>query len=138
MLSPGTSYVAHLVFTLKSSAHGFESHPAEAFVGLTGQASQRRYVFLDFDGAHRERRQIVPRNLGSAYRRLPHMVREQMVEIASAETADTKHPKTRGDGWMEVELREYFVEGGEDADLEFGVMEVKHGNWKKGLRLSGD
>ncbi|GER55400.1 F-box family protein [Striga asiatica] len=125
------------VYLPESSAHGFENHPAEAFVGLTGQASQRCRVFIDPDGAHRERRQIVPRNLGSAYRRLPRLVREQMVESASAETVDTKRPKTRGDGWMEVELGEYFVEGGEGGDLEFGVMEVKHGNWKKGFVFQG-
>ncbi|GER39840.1 F-box family protein [Striga asiatica] len=108
MLSPGTCYVAYLVFTLKPEADGFYNNPAEAFVELAGHESERRSVFIHSDGAHTAN--------------------------------DSKHPTQRGDGWMEVELGEYFVEGGEDADLELGVHNVwnmRNGNWKSGFVFQG-
>ncbi|CAA0816752.1 F-box protein PP2-B1 [Striga hermonthica] len=137
MLSRGTCYTAYLVFAHKSGAYGFD-HPAEAFVELNGHASEKHRVFLDRDESHEPRRHIVLRTLGSFYNRLPRLVRQQQtVEDDSEVESNAKYPKQRSDGWIEVELGEYFVEGREDGDLEFGVMEVNDGNWKSGLIVQG-
>ncbi|CAA0815572.1 F-box protein [Striga hermonthica] len=115
MLSPSTCYVAYLVFALKAEAKGIHNNPAEVFVKLTGQETEKCWVFIDSDGPN-----------------------QQTEEIAAALNAnDIRHPTPRGDGWMEVELGEYFVEGGENADLEFGVLRLRHGNCKSGVVVQG-
>ncbi|KDP32800.1 hypothetical protein JCGZ_12092 [Jatropha curcas] len=47
------------------------------------------------------------------------------------------YPKERGDGWMEVELGSFFNNDGTDEELEISVLEVKNGNWKRGLIVEG-
>ncbi|CAA0815576.1 F-box protein [Striga hermonthica] len=115
MLSPGTCYVAYLVFALRAETKGLHNNPAEVFVELTGHERVKSWVFIDSDRSH-----------------------QRMVEIAAGVNAnDIRQPTPRGDGWMEVELGEYFVEGGENADLEFGVLRLRHGNWKHGVVVQG-
>lgn len=45
----------------------------------------------------------------------------------------------REDGWMEIELGEVFINGGNNGDelLEVSVREVKRLNWKGGLIVEG-
>lgn len=131
MLSTGTNYAAYLVFTCKSRTYGFEHQPAEAFVSISGHESEKRIVCLDPEGAERQRYQIVPRRIGLFYHRLRQRRQDMSME------QNTEYPKQRKDGWMEVELGEYFVEGGQDGDLEVSLMEVKGGNWKRGLTIQG-
>ncbi|KAI3448624.1 hypothetical protein Pfo_005289 [Paulownia fortunei] len=133
MLSSGTNYAAYFVFTCKSRAFGFEHQPAEAFVAIGGHESEKRTICLDPDGAQRQRYQIVPRRMGLFYHRLAHVQRQQDVSMER----NTEYPKQRSDGWMEAELGEFFVKGGQDVDLEVNLMEVNGGNWKSGLIIQG-
>ncbi|WCJ44645.1 F-box family protein [Euphorbia peplus] len=45
--------------------------------------------------------------------------------------------KERSDGWLEIELGEFFNEKGEDGELEMSLKEVKRLNWKRGLLVQG-
>ncbi|KAG8363803.1 hypothetical protein BUALT_Bualt19G0060300 [Buddleja alternifolia] len=137
MLSPNTNYAAYLVFTCKSRIYGFDHQPAEGYVGPVGQESQKRTICLDPDGAKRERYQIVPRRIGELYHLLLNVQRQQDESVPNEST--TEYPKQRDDGWMEVELGEYFVKDGgeEEGDLEMSLLEVKGGNWKSGLIIQG-
>nr|USI00859.1 F-box domain-containing protein [Oryza sativa Japonica Group]BAD22388.1 hypothetical protein [Oryza sativa Japonica Group] len=45
-------------------------------------------------------------------------------------------PRTRADGWMEVELGEFFNEEGEDGNVNIRIF-GKGPNWKKGLIVLG-
>lgn len=47
------------------------------------------------------------------------------------------YPKEREDGWLEVKLGEFFNKEGEDGELEMSFLEVKGGNWKRGLVVQG-
>lgn len=47
-----------------------------------------------------------------------------------------QHVRARGDGWMEVEIGEFFNECGDDGTVEFSLMEV-NGYTKRGLILEG-
>ncbi|KAL6560547.1 hypothetical protein OROGR_004106 [Orobanche gracilis] len=135
MLSPGTNYAAYLVFTFNSGAHGFQYLPAEAFVATSGHESEKRSVSLDPVGARRKRYQTVPRRREWFYDRIAHTQTQQK---DSTMESNTEYRKMRADGWMEVELGEYFVEeGGDGCDLELCLMEVKGGNWKSGLIIQG-
>ncbi|KOM30024.1 hypothetical protein LR48_Vigan845s005200 [Vigna angularis] len=50
---------------------------------------------------------------------------------------DLQYPKERGDGWMEVELGDFFNDGEDDKEVEMGACEIKSGDWKGGLVLQG-
>ncbi|CAA0816753.1 Putative F-box protein PP2-B2 [Striga hermonthica] len=125
MLSSGTCYVAYLVFARKSGVDKFDL-PAEAFVELNGHESERQRVFLGRERGHR-----------SFYRRLPRLVRQKQTVEDSVAESNAKYPKPRSDGWIEVELGEYFVEGREDDDLELGLIEYNDYYGKSRLIVQG-
>lgn len=134
LLSSNTNYAAYLVFTCKSNNYGFEHQPAEASFVISGHESEKVTICLDPEGEQRQRYQIVPRQIGAIYHRFMRTRREPEDVAMDRKTA---YPKQRGDGWMEVELGEHFVKGGQDDDLEVSLMEVKGGNWKSGLEIQG-
>lgn len=132
MLSPGTTYAAYLVFTSKAGLDGFEYPLAEGSVGVSGIGCKTYPVCLDPDGARREAREIIQNwNRRSEYVGL----REQHLRILDKGAAHC--PKQRIDGWMEVELGQIFVKGGEDIELEMSLREVKGGTVKRGLVVEG-
>ncbi|PIN01477.1 hypothetical protein CDL12_26011 [Handroanthus impetiginosus] len=136
MLSPNTNYAAYLVFTCKSrGAYGFDFQPAEGSVSVSGHENEKRSICLDPEGERRQRYQIVPRHMGLFYHRVAFVQRQHRENAAMDQ--NTQYPKKRDDGWMEVELGEYFVKEGEDGDLEMSLMEVKAGNWKSGIIIQG-
>ncbi|XP_059665667.1 F-box protein At2g02240-like [Cornus florida] len=47
MLSPDTTYAAHLVFKLTPEMYGFEHRPVEGWVGVGGRGGETRTVYLD-------------------------------------------------------------------------------------------
>ncbi|GLT87671.1 hypothetical protein SLE2022_057380 [Rubroshorea leprosula] len=49
---------------------------------------------------------------------------------------DYQYPVERGDGWLELELGEYFNEGGEDGQLEIRIFHFD-GSWKSGAIIEG-
>ncbi|KAL8553781.1 hypothetical protein ACS0TY_002171 [Phlomoides rotata] len=116
MLSSGTNYAVYLVFIRKPTTYGFAPHTAEASVWISGRECEKQSVCLDPEGERRPRFQIVARRGGVRVGRFFHQ---------------------RNDGWMEVELGEWFVNGGEDGDFEVGLMEVNGGNCKSGLVIQG-
>ncbi|XAR48351.1 hypothetical protein NMG60_11031154 [Bertholletia excelsa] len=120
------------------------------------QNTSRRTVYLDPEREQRQRYQIIPRRLGTfnfntiatlrrMYRTHPALRMERGTEAepeeteteSGRETEDGRYPTKRGDGWMEVELGEYYHEGGEERELEMSLMEVKGGHWKTGLVVQG-
>ncbi|KAF7131510.1 hypothetical protein RHSIM_Rhsim09G0130600 [Rhododendron simsii] len=135
MLSPNTTYAAFFVFKSTVGAYGFEYQPTEVAVGVSGSESETQSVYLDPEGGQRLQYQIVPRNpvfhrgfsIGNRWRQ------------RTTSVCDRKYPKVRGDGWVEIEMGEYFNKGGggEDEELEMSVMEVERGDWKSGLIVQG-
>ncbi|GLT40763.1 hypothetical protein SLA2020_148740 [Shorea laevis] len=49
---------------------------------------------------------------------------------------DYWYPIEREDGWLELELGEFFNEGGEDDKLEIRIFHFD-GNWKSGVIIEG-
>ncbi|GLT87984.1 hypothetical protein SLE2022_060310 [Rubroshorea leprosula] len=49
---------------------------------------------------------------------------------------DYQYPIERGDGWLELELGEFFNEGGEDSILEIRIFHFD-GSWKRGVFIEG-
>ncbi|KAJ4955796.1 hypothetical protein NE237_012579 [Protea cynaroides] len=50
---------------------------------------------------------------------------------------ETEVPKKRGDGWMEIEMGEFFNERGDDGEVEMRLKEVKFPWWQRGLIVEG-
>ncbi|MED6149079.1 hypothetical protein PIB30_059078 [Stylosanthes scabra] len=108
ILSPGTQYAAFLVFKLRD-AQGFHYRPAELTVGIVGETSYTRSVCLDPN--------LVERRLDDSFRALDR-------------------PKERSDGWLEIEMGDFFNLGLED-EVEMSVSEIKSNWWKHGFVLQG-
>ncbi|TMW96596.1 hypothetical protein EJD97_007122 [Solanum chilense] len=133
MLSPDTTYGAYLVFTTKTRTCGFENQPAESSVGIAGHERYTHTFYLNPRGGRRQYRyQVVPRRLG--------IFTHHMARILREETEDAPkgcRPKQRSDGWMEIELGEFFVKRGQEAEVEISLTEVKGGDRKAGLIIEG-
>ncbi|CAL9241819.1 unnamed protein product [Arabidopsis halleri] len=113
VLSPGTRYSAYIVFKKEDDCYGFEDVAIEAAVGVVGQEPTRRSICFDeaLDG--------------KSFRR--ERGRSNLVK-----------PEERKDGWMEIELGEFFNEGDMFTDeIEIKVSEIKELNWKRGLIILG-
>ncbi|XP_071702344.1 putative F-box protein PP2-B12 [Rutidosis leptorrhynchoides] len=137
MLSADTRYVAYLVYKSTPNTYGFEYHPAEVSVGLSGveitDERQVKTVFLDPEVYQRqgyEQGQIPGRRrgmfnpfsrLGGQYNVGPPL----------------NGPKPRPDGWRELELGEFVIGKEKEGEVEMNVLEVKGGNWKGGLIVQG-
>lgn len=135
MLSPDTVYAAYLVFKSTSEVYGFEYQPVEVSVGISGSEIETGTVYLDPKEGQRQRYQmVVPRRIGLFNHRGINM---QMPQVITSREKEGQYPKERGDGWLEIELGEYFNTRGEDRELEMNLMEVKGGNWKSGLIVQG-
>ncbi|KAL5567375.1 hypothetical protein UlMin_030539 [Ulmus minor] len=146
MLSQSTLYAAYIVFKATMNAYGFEHLPVEAAVGVIGGETRNRIVFLDSDRGRRPRYQIEPRQPGRRYRR--HNVlhdqseREEdadnvLHDLAEREEDADYYPKERADGWLEVELGEFYCNAGEEGELEMSMKEISRVNWKSGLIVQG-
>ncbi|MED6172327.1 hypothetical protein PIB30_049054 [Stylosanthes scabra] len=92
ILSPGTQYAVFLVFKMMD-AQGFHYLPAELTVGIVGGTSSTRSVCLDPN--------LEESSLGRSFRGL-------------------ERPKERSDGWLEIEMGDFFNLGFED-EVEMSV-----------------
>ncbi|XP_028774905.1 F-box protein At2g02240-like [Neltuma alba] len=109
LLSPSTLYAAYLVFKLTAHTKGLKNKPAEVSIGIAGNKS-KRFVYL------------VPREAQS--RAIP------------LENLNQQYPNKRADGWLEIELGDFFNEGIDDQELEMTVFKLT-GKWKRGLVIEG-
>ncbi|CAB4298923.1 unnamed protein product [Prunus armeniaca] len=139
MLSPSTLYKAYLVFKLTARAYGFDHHPAEVWVGmLGGEEPTRHRVFLDA-----ERGQNTAYHIGPGPRLIGLINRRHFLGFQSSqprEINEAQYPKERDDGWLEIELGEFFCLGGGDGgdgELEMACLEVTSGHSKGGLIVQG-
>ncbi|XP_042501121.1 F-box protein PP2-B10-like [Macadamia integrifolia] len=136
LLSPNTTYVAYMVLKFTDSAHGFNFDPAEVSVKLLN-SGEEMIKSVDLNPVGRQRRQV------GGYRgfgRLPTLLRLrpwEPVEDPEPRQEGQIRPKKREDGWMEIEMGEFFNERGEDGEVEMSLMEVKGGQWKSGLIIQG-
>ncbi|XP_061342639.1 putative F-box protein PP2-B12 [Gastrolobium bilobum] len=106
-LSPNTQYAAYLVFKMIDGI-GFRHSPVELSVGSLHGQTTTHTVCLDPNLGSRPHRRVVGLPL----------------------------PNERSDGWLEIEMGEFFNSGLED-EVQMSVVEIKCGNWKSGLVLEG-
>ncbi|XP_010241131.1 PREDICTED: putative F-box protein PP2-B12 [Nelumbo nucifera] len=133
MLSPRTIYGAYLVFKLAENRRGLDILPAELSVRFAGtEGGDVRSVYLDPQSP----RQPYHRNrmtFSQLLRRRFSLLRPPMLEGRQ----EAQYPQERQDGWLEIEMGEFFNDRGEDGEVEMNLMEVKGGHWKCGLIIQG-
>ncbi|GFY82591.1 phloem protein 2-B10 [Actinidia rufa] len=117
-LSPKTAYISYLVFKVAEQEYGLENLPAKAWVRVVGERAGDEdwdedettiSVYLKF----RRRRRV------------------------SRAAHNGVLPRGREDGWMEVELGEFFNDGGENGEVRMRLMETERLNSKSGLIVEG-
>ncbi|XP_062010957.1 F-box protein PP2-B10-like [Rosa rugosa] len=132
MMSPSTLYKAYLVYRLTAMSYGFECQSVEVTVG--GE-SNKRIVFLEDAGRIKKRSVYWTHFLGLHAALVQAQSSSQPREIELAR----QYPKERADGWLEIELGEFFCEGGEeeDGELEMTCSEINGAFAKGGLIVQG-
>lgn len=119
MLSQGSPYAAYMVFKLANDFYGLDSPVQQSSVNVGGATLLTRKVCLQvYDDSLQQR----------PMRRLRHAV---------THGKDVTLPRKTTGGWMEIELGEFFCEGGEDGYVSFSLAETKEQNWKSGLIVQG-
>ena len=132
MLSPKTNYAAYLIFKLDEASRGLSAPVQEASVSVGGHES-KHIVRVQPEDAERPR---VPAVYRRFFRRMVNFVSSEE-SVSALSSAETRLPTSRADGWMEVEMGEFFNENGEDGEVDLCLMEVKGGHWKSGLTVLG-
>ncbi|VFR01735.1 unnamed protein product [Cuscuta campestris] len=127
MLSPHTTYVAYFVFKLAGRAFGLDSLPSEITIKVGGYESHKI--------AYLRRKPDAKQAL------LERVFLQNRMEILRSRLEEGQEcvVRERGDGWLEIELGEFYNDDGNDQDkeVEMCVREVKGGHLKGGLIVEG-
>ncbi|KAF3457655.1 hypothetical protein FNV43_RR02313 [Rhamnella rubrinervis] len=117
MLSPKTRYAAYFVYKLKERSYGLQEKPVKLRVYFEGE-EEHQEVLGHVNGYET--------STTSVFLEPPQNMLQQF--------------KERGDGWMEVEMGEFFNDGGEKDDqriLVFSLFEFDNITTKSGLVVEG-
>ncbi|KAK6161353.1 hypothetical protein DH2020_004734 [Rehmannia glutinosa] len=124
LLSPGTNYAAYLVFKLSKNHYGLQCS-SKASVNVV------RESIIESEGQTRTVYIVPPRPQRANLRfRSPRRPPSRNVE-------SDRVPLSRTDGWLEIELGEFFIAEGDEFDVQIQLCETQHLNWKKGLIVEG-
>nr|GMD09410.1 F-box protein PP2-B15-like [Ipomoea batatas] len=131
ILSPNTNYGVYLVMNISDGAFGLDSRPCETSikVGDRGAAATGIAYLQPAGGAEERRPSAVYRNGGGV----------EMVKPLGVEGGERRQSRERSDGWMEVEIGEFFNGEEDDGDEEItmSLSEVKGCHVKGGLIVQG-
>ena len=118
-------YTVYMVFKLAPSEYYNLDFPfQEASINVGGSESTRQVCVQGFmeDGVGGVPQKHI---LRSAY--------YYPIRHANPLTDDVMFGRERSDGWMEVELGEFYNGEGYDGEVSISLMETKGGKWKSGL-----
>ncbi|KAH6772550.1 hypothetical protein C2S52_004650 [Perilla frutescens var. hirtella] len=126
-LSPNTKYGAYLVFKIGDHAYGLDSIPCETFIASGERVLATNTATL-----------CDPNDKKGPLQGLFYGNRMQKMK-ERVNKGDGGAARKREDGWLEIEVGEFFV-GGEESDDEeitMRVMEIKGYHLKGGLIVEG-
>ncbi|XP_072973186.1 uncharacterized protein [Typha angustifolia] len=133
MLSRNTTYAAYLIFKTKGQGDSFSYKPQKTMVRLGSHVSHHD-VCLAPDSAETRGNTHMYRNFLN-WRGVPTL--PHVGDAEQEATRNVRCPQKRDDGWMEMEMGEFYNEEGDDGEVEMSLMEIKGGHWKTGLILQG-
>ena len=117
MLSPVTTYAAYLVYKVAPNAHDCIG-PVKTSVRFLGDEvePETTVVYL--------KEQVNTLDIFLGHRRVPRGPVSRL-------------PQKRTDGWLEIELGEFFSDRGEGGEVEMRLWETEFLLWKHGLIVEG-
>ncbi|MCD9560218.1 hypothetical protein HAX54_018717 [Datura stramonium] len=128
MLSPRTTYGAYLIVNLAGRAFGLDSLPSEVSVKV-GDHESKGIVSLRREYAN-NRKQELEMVL------MRHRV-ETLRSRVDRGGGQERSLRERDDGWMEIELGEFYSDGVNDQEVTMCLREVKGEHLKGGLIVEG-
>ncbi|MCD9560220.1 hypothetical protein HAX54_018719 [Datura stramonium] len=125
-LSPKTTYGAYLLMKISDRSFGLDSIPTEISISVGDQESVSSTAYL------RHPRCKKKDQLESLF------YRNRMETLkARVNKGDERMPRERADGWLEIELGEFFNGRNGDEEITMKLMEVKGYHVKGGLVIEG-
>ncbi|KAJ1417155.1 Phloem protein 2-like [Sesbania bispinosa] len=128
ILTPNTAYGAYLIMNVSHRAYGLDSAPSEVSIVVGKNRVQRRgKAYLDLKDDKKSKMETL------FYRNRREVLRNRVVEV---EEENITVPLKREDGWMEIELGEFFNGEDDDEEIKMKLMEVGY-QLKGGLVIEG-
>lgn len=122
ILTPNTSYAVYLLTKVSHRVYGLDSAPAEVSVSVANKVqNSKAYLYNKYEDTL----------FGENTRKMEG--KKVMIEDDSYEGIQV--PLKRNDGWMEIELGEFFCSE-DDEEVKMSVMEVGY-RLKGGLIVEG-
>ncbi|XP_020253763.1 F-box protein PP2-B11-like [Asparagus officinalis] len=142
-LSPNKTYKAFFIFKLTPQSYGLKYPAQQASVRLGSQISEQDVCLNpseeDFH-AHREHNVTLGGDeviVGQIEDTVDHGTQEQASAAHNNVSDELRVPYERNDGWMEIEMGEFFNEDGDDGEVSMRLREVKVLGSKHGLIIEG-
>ncbi|KZV19474.1 hypothetical protein F511_31844 [Dorcoceras hygrometricum] len=125
-LSPSAKYGAYLIIKISNQAYGLDSIPCEISIATGDRkiASNTAYLRDPADG----KKHILQ---GLFYGNRGEMLKKRVDQLG-----DQRVPRKRDDGWMEIEVGEFFNDGG-DEEMVMSLKEIKGHHLMGGLIVEG-
>ncbi|KAM7469912.1 hypothetical protein LguiA_008095 [Lonicera macranthoides] len=124
ILSPNTKYGAYLIIKISDRAFGLNSIPSEISVETSDRVCYNTAYLRDQCNYEKQQMAML------FYNNRMQMLKERVSK------GDGRVPEERGDGWMEIELGEFFSNV-RDEEVKMRLMEVKGLQLKGGLIIEG-
>ncbi|CAK7340607.1 unnamed protein product [Dovyalis caffra] len=126
MLTPNTKYGAYLILKISDRSYGLDLMPSEISVEVGNNQVSRNTAYLRLAREHARKQQME----SLFYRNRMESLKSRVVE------GDGSVPSERDDGWLEIELGEFFSSEN-DEEVKMSLMEVKGHHLKGGLIIEG-
>ncbi|KAK9215638.1 hypothetical protein WN944_007643 [Citrus x changshan-huyou] len=130
MLSPNTMCGSYLLIKITHQAYGLDLKPSETFLEMENQTISANIAYLSFKDKKKH-------HLESLF----YGNRKQMVKsrVRSEGGGDERFARESDDGWMGIELGEFFSGDEEDdhREVKMSLREVKGYQLKGGLVIEG-
>ncbi|KDO70549.1 hypothetical protein CISIN_1g039003mg [Citrus sinensis] len=126
MLSPNTMYRAYLLINITHRAHGLDLLPSDTFLEMGNQIISANTAYLSCKDKKKHQMECL------FYGNRTQRTKSRVIE------GDERFARERDDGWMEIELGEFFS-GDEEGDQEvkMSLREIKGYQLKGGLVIEG-
>ncbi|CAI9768949.1 unnamed protein product [Fraxinus pennsylvanica] len=128
MLSSNTTYGAYLVVKLAGRAFGLDSLPSEVSIEVGSDGSKRK-IYL----RHNKQKK---REFEHVFNTRHKIDRPRLRSISKVCEVEECFLHERRDGWLEVELGEFYCDG-KDREVKMSLKEVKGEHLKGGLIVEG-
>ncbi|KAL2345638.1 hypothetical protein Fmac_006923 [Flemingia macrophylla] len=127
VLTANTSYAAYLIMKVSDRAYGLDSAPSEVSIRVGKRVEHRGKAYLG--DRNEEKRKMEKLFYGNRAEALRNAAFQEIIRL----------PRKRDDGWMEIELGDFFSgdeDEDEDDEISICLREVAY-QLKGGLLLEG-